>query len=139
MHEDKEVVSAPPISPLTKNILIIEDDAPIGEMLVEAITSETLHRALLVADGNRALDVLHDFKPDLLILDYHLPRKNGLEVYDMLHAIPDMKRTPAILTTAGVVQYNIQDRHIVGISKPVNLNKLLDLIEELLASSQATE
>jgi CheY-like chemotaxis protein len=115
-----------------KNILIIEDDASIGDMLVQVISSETPHRALQVIDGEKALEVLSEFRPDLFILDYHLPRSNGLEVYDRLHAMANLSHVPAILTSAGVMQYNIQDRHIVGISKPVDLNKLLDLIEELL-------
>ena len=37
------------------------------------------------------------------------------------------------MTSAGVLEHDFQNRHIVGISKPVGLNKLLDLIEELLA------
>ena len=116
----------------SKNILIVEDDASIGEMLVEAISSETSHRALQVIDGEKALEVLSDFHPDLFILDYHLPRTNGLQVYDQLHALPELAHVPAILTSAGVMQYDMQNRNIVGISKPVSLNKLLDMIEELL-------
>jgi hypothetical protein len=37
------------------------------------------------------------------------------------------------MTSAGVLEHNFQNRHIVGISKPVELNKLLDLMEESLA------
>jgi len=116
-----------------KNILIIEDDASIGDMLIQVISSETLHRALQVIDGEKALEVLSEFSPDLFILDYHLPRINGLEVYDRLHAMPGLEHVPAILTSAGVLQYDLKDRAIVGISKPVNVNKLLDMIEELLS------
>ncbi len=122
-----------------KNILIIEDDASIGDMLIQVISSETAHRALQVIDGEKALEVLSEFSPELLILDYHLPRTNGLEVYDKLHARPELAHVPGILTSAGVMQYDIQDRNIVGISKPVNLNKLLDIIEELLNKSNQEE
>jgi CheY-like chemotaxis protein len=75
-----------------------------------------------------------ELRPDLVILDYHLPRMNGLEVYDRLHAIKELEHVPTILTTAGVLEHDIQERHLIGISKPVDLNKMLDIIEELLSA-----
>ena len=117
-----------------KLILIIEDNAQIGETLVRAISEETAHQALLVPDGAHALEIVKTHRPDLIILDYHLPRMNGLEVYDRLHAIKELEHVPTILSTAGVLQYDIQDRNLIGISKPVDLNKLLNIIEELLST-----
>ncbi len=117
-----------------KLILIIEDDALIGETLVRIISEETAHQALLVPDGAHALEIVKEYQPDLIILDYHLPRMNGLEVYDRLHAIEGLEHVPTILSTAGVLQYDIQERHLIGISKPVDLNKLLDIVEELLST-----
>jgi CheY-like chemotaxis protein len=117
-----------------KLILIIEDNALIGETFVRIISEETAHQALLVPDGAHALDIVKELRPDLIILDYHLPRMNGLEVYDRLHAIEELKDVPTILTTAGVLQHDIQERHLIGISKPVDLNKLLNIIEELLSA-----
>ncbi|GAC1699624.1 MAG: hypothetical protein PVS3B3_26540 [Ktedonobacteraceae bacterium] len=68
----------------------------------------------------------------MLLLDYHLPNMNGLELYDSLHVMPQFSSIPTILITAGVLQYEIQNRQIVGMSKPVDINKLLDIISELL-------
>jgi CheY-like chemotaxis protein len=116
-----------------KLVLIIEDDALIGEMFVQTISQETAHQALLVPDGHHALEIVKTHRPDLIILDYHLPRMNGLELYDRLHAMKELENVPTILTTAGVMQYDMQERHLIGISKPVDLNKLLDIIEELLS------
>lgn len=116
-----------------KLILIVEDDALVGDMFVRIISKETAHQALLVPDGPRALEIVKEYRPDLMILDYHLPRMNGLELYDRLHAIKELEDVPTILTTAGVMQYDILPRHLIGISKPVDLNKLLDIIEELLS------
>jgi CheY-like chemotaxis protein len=132
MTEHKEV----PINKhhAMKLILIVEDDALIGEVFVQAISEETAHQALLVPDGFGALEIVKTYRPDLIMLDYHLPRMNGLELYDRLHAIKELENVPTILTTAGVMHYDIQQRHLIGISKPVDLNKLLDIIEELLSA-----
>jgi CheY-like chemotaxis protein len=133
MSQDKEehiVIHTPDAMKL---VLIVEDDASIGEMLVRAISEETAHQALLVPDSVHVLEIIKEHRPDLIILDYHLPRMNGLELYDRMRAMEGYENIPAILTTAGVMQYDIQSRHLIGMSKPVDLNKLLDLIEELLA------
>ena len=74
--------------PQIKTILLVEDDVNIGEVLVQAITQETPYHAMLVPDGFEALKAVKKTMPDLLILDYHLPRMTGIELYDQLHTIP---------------------------------------------------
>ncbi len=115
-----------------KTILIVEDDTAFGDFLCKAIEQETPYQALCVRDSLQALDVVKEVTPDLIILDYHLPTMNGIELYDRLHAIDGIERVPTIMTTAGVLEHDLQGRHIVGMSKPVGLNKLLDMVTELI-------
>src|SRR5205085_2038645 len=103
-----------------------------GDFLCNAIEQETPHQALRVSDGLQALHVVQEVIPDLIILDYHLPTMNGIELYDQLHVIDRLEHVPTIMTSAGVLEHDLQGRHIVGMSKPVGLNKLLDIVEELL-------
>ena len=115
-----------------KTILIVEDDDAFGEFLCQAISQETPHQPLRVPDGFQALEVIKEITPDLIILDYYLPSMNGVELYDQLHATRGLEHLPAIMTSPGVLEHDIQDRHIVGMSKPVELSKLLDIIVELI-------
>ena len=115
-----------------KTILIVEDDDSFGEFLCQAISQETLHQPLRVSDGYQALQVVREIIPDLVILDYYLPGMSGIELYDQLHAVKRLEHLPAIMTSPGVLEHDIQDRHIVGMSKPVDLSKLLDIIAELI-------
>lgn len=117
---------------IAKTILIVEDDIAFGDFLCQAIEQETPHQALCVADGFEALDVVKEVTPDLIILDYHLPSMNGMELYDRLHAIQRLEKVPTIMTSAGVLEHDLEGRHIVGMSKPVGLNKLLDIVTELI-------
>jgi DNA-binding response OmpR family regulator len=115
-----------------KTILIVEDDDAFGEFLCQAISQETPHQPLRVPNGFQALEVIKEVTPGLVILDYYLPSMNGVELYDQLHATRGLERLPAIMTSPGVLEHDIQDRHIVGMSKPVELSKLLDIIVELI-------
>jgi len=122
-----------PIEPATpKIIVIVEDDANVGEVLMQAVSEETIHRAHLVSTGQKAIELMKTVHPALFILDYHLPLMNGLELYDRLHEIEGLEQVPTILTTAGVMEHDIEGRRLVGISKPIDMNKLLNIIEEFL-------
>src|SRR5947209_14629433 len=56
-----------------KIILVAEDDEGIGTMLAHFISDETPYEVLLVTNARRALQVVQEVKPALLLLDYHLP------------------------------------------------------------------
>lgn len=113
-------------------VMIVEDDMHIGAFLVEAISGETPYHALLVNNGAEALETLQHLKPHLLILDYHLPGIDGLEVYDRVHAMPEMQAVPAIMMSARLPQRELEKRSIVGINKPFDLDDFLQTIKDLL-------
>lgn len=115
-----------------KTILIVEDDLNIGEVLVQAIIQETSHQAMLVQDGFEALKVIENITPHLFILDYHLPRMNGIELYDRLQTLPTLTSVPAIMMSARLPQSDLATRDIRGMNKPLDLDDFLQTIEELL-------
>jgi CheY-like chemotaxis protein len=113
-------------------VMIVEDDVHIGAFLVEAITGETPYHALLVVNGIEALETVKHLKPSLMILDYHLPGIDGLELYDRVHAMPEMRETPAIMMSARLPQRELEQRAIVGINKPFDLDDFLQQVKNLL-------
>lgn len=116
-----------------KTILVVEDDEDIGSFLVQAISQETTHHALLVSDGFQALKTIHELKPNLLIIDYQLPHMNGIELYDRLSTVKDLESPPAIMMSARLPTHEIAKRKIVAMKKPFELQELLNSIEKLLA------
>lgn len=116
-----------------KTILLVEDDANIGEVLMQAITQETSYLAILVSDGYEALKVVEGIKPSLFLLDYQLPRMNGIELYDQLHAIEALAHVPAIMMSARLPHQDLKKRAILGMNKPIDLDDFLLTIEQLLA------
>ncbi len=116
-----------------KTILIVEDDIYIGEVLVQAITQETSFLAILVQNGDEALNTIKGIRPNLFILDYQLPRMNGIELYDELHAHTDLEQVPALMISAQLPIKDLKKRNIKGMNKPIDLDEFLQTIEQFLA------
>ncbi len=116
-----------------KTVLIVEDDVSIGEVLVQAITQENPFLAMLVSDGFEALKVVQSLKPNLFILDYQLPRMDGIELYDKLHAMAELMHIPAMMMSARLPQKELAQRKILGMNKPLDLDDFLQTVEDLMA------
>ena len=95
-------------------ILIVEDDVNIGKFLAEVIQQETPYQFVLTTDGLEALQIAEKIKPRLLILNYHLPHMNGIELYDRLHAIKELEDVPAIMVSAILPEQEVKQRSIIG-------------------------
>ncbi len=119
-----------------KTILLVEDDQAIGSFLVEAITQETPHRAIVATDSHAALKLVRHCKPDLLILDFGLPGMNGIELYDRLQINKELAPIPAIMITANphLSQQQMQQRQLITFKKPFELDAFLATIETILTS-----
>ena len=116
-----------------KTILVVEDDEDIGSFIVEALLQETSHQALLVTTGFKALETVKTIKPNLFVLDYLLPRMNGIELYDRLHATQELQDIPAVMISANIPTSEARKRKITCLKKPFELDELLQTIEELIA------
>jgi CheY-like chemotaxis protein len=120
---------------LNNTILVVEDDDNIGSVLVDVLSMETSYDALLVCDGLQALDAVRSFKPCLVITDYRLPHMDGLELYDRVHSIAEMKDVPAIVMSAYMPEAEVKKRHLYSLHKPFELDDLLNLVDKLLNRS----
>ena len=87
-----------------------------------------------------ALDWLHNRsrgpRPDLILLDLHLPDASGMEVLRLLKANPDTAGIPVIMVSADAMPEQVEAALTAGAqsyqTKPVHLPTLLQLIDELL-------
>ena len=118
-------------------VLVVEDDENIGSFLAQVLMQETPYHPLLFTDGAHTLEAVKTLKPDLFILDYHLPGMNGLELYDHLHAQPELASIPAILISAGqVARSELRKRNIPFLSKPIELADFLEAVEKSLGNRE---
>jgi len=111
-------------------IMIVEDD-PLIRQLYEQILSQKGYQVICVAaDGAEAVKLYHKLKekPDLIILDFRMPKKNGLEV---TQEILDYNSSTDILMISGDPVFDrkaVISRGINILQKPVNITALLQEI-----------
>lgn len=83
------------------SIVLVEDDAFIAGLYVAKLTRER-YAVELATDGEMGLDLIRRVKPDLVLLDILLPKKNGWDVLVALKKDPLTKGIPVlILSNAG--------------------------------------
>ena len=88
---------------MPKKILIV-DDEPFNLDLLEQELGEYDYAIERASDGVEALEKTESFKPDVILLDYMMPRMNGLEVVKRLRGNPAHNGIPVILLTAKATQ-----------------------------------
>jgi len=80
-------------------ILIVEDEAPLAEMLCYNLEKEGF-RTVLATTGEEALNRVGVEVPDLAVVDWMLPERSGIDVCRELRARADTKQLPIIMLTA---------------------------------------
>jgi len=89
-------------------ILLVEDSPDDAYLMVEALQESNLNlRIIVVEDGEAAMDYLRRNgayaavpRPDLILLDLHLPRKNGHEVLAEIKQDRDLRTIPVVIMTS---------------------------------------
>ena len=126
-----------------KKILLVEDNLGDIRLIQEALKQSTLsHDLLTVRDGVAAMDFLlqrNEYetapRPNLIILDLNLPKKDGREVLSEIKSHSKLKRIPVIvLSTSRNEEDVIQsyDLHVnCYISKSRNLKELFKIVKEI--------
>ena len=118
--------------PPARTVLIVEDDADIGEFLVHAVEDEIHSHVLLARDGDEALKFISTVIPAFLLLDYQLPGMSGLELYDQLQSREELKIVPVLFMSANPPVKELELRNLQYIGKPFELDDLLKMLKELL-------
>jgi two-component system, OmpR family, response regulator VicR len=81
-----------------KTVVIVEDEKPIAE--AEKLILEAEYIVYLAHDGEQAITTINQTKPDLVILDLMLPKKNGLEVCREIRSNQELSHTKVVMVTA---------------------------------------
>lgn len=124
-------------------ILLVEDNPGDVRLTREALKEGKIHNRLHVAaDGVEALAFLRRqgaharaVKPDLILLDLNLPRKNGLEVLQELKADEALRRIPVVILTTSSAEKDVvasYDLHAnCFVTKPVDIEQFITVVKSV--------
>lgn len=130
-------------------ILLVEDSLVFARMAIGALRNGGVqHRLTWLSDGEQALDFLFRRgrftqvpRPDVILLDLGLPKKDGREVLAEIKADDDLRQIPVVVLTASTAEEDLavsEQLHVESyMTKPVDLEKFLDVIQKLSRFWQA--
>jgi CheY-like chemotaxis protein len=120
-----------------RKILVVDDDVRITRMLKLRLEKTGKYEVKTENQGSNALNVVRDYRPDLILLDILMPDMVGSDVAAELIYDEELKDTKIIFLTGIISAREIEatDGKISGrsfIAKPVIINELIESIEKEL-------
>lgn len=123
-------------------ILLVEDNPGDQRLTLEALKENKINNNIsIVEDGEAAIAFLkreHIYenapRPDLILLDLNLPKKNGREVLEEIKADPNLKRIPVVILTTSQAEEDILKAYDLNancyITKPVDFDNFTNIIKK---------
>ena len=124
-------------------ILLVEDNPADVTLTTEALEdSKMLNHLHVVNDGVEAMEFLHRKgkyenapRPDLILLDLNLPRKNGREVLEEIRADPSLTIIPVVIMTVSKDEKDIYETYRLHancyIQKPVKFAEFIEIVKSI--------
>jgi len=121
---------------MAKHVLLIEDEPNIIEA-ISFILRQDGWKVSTVSDGKRAVDMVGQLSPDLVILDVMLPGRSGFEILQELRLTESTKALPVLMLTAKGQSKDKQVAQALGVShymtKPFSNQDMLAVVRGLIA------
>lgn len=97
-----------------KKILFVEDEVRLHNILTPLLEKAN-YEVYEAYDGEIGLKILDEKKPDLILLDLILPKKDGFDFLESLKSKPEKKDTPVIILTNLEEKYDIEKALAYGV------------------------
>ena len=121
---------------MAKKILVADDEKHIVQIVQFNLEKKGNYEVIVASDGEMALELIKQEKPDLVISDIMMPKMTGFELFEALRKDEEIKDTPFIILTAkGQDSYfeEGQEKGILHIlTKPFSPKALLATAKEIL-------
>lgn len=137
--------------PESMRILLIEDNAADARIIQETLREMPFPTQLdMVEDGEAALAFLRRYaphgdapRPDLILLDLHLPRKNGFEVLDEIHGDPELRTIPVVVCLGNALDIEQLERYKLPadcvFTKGYDPDRLLQVLTRCLGAASGCQ
>ena len=124
------------------HVLVVDDDPVVADLVAFRLRRMGLE-VTVETDGESGLAAVHRLRPDLVVLDWLMPRMDGLEVCRALRAAADpaLARTPVLMLTAKSQEPDLERGFAAGatdfIAKPFSTRELVSRVTAALPAVPA--
>ncbi len=115
-------------------ILVVDDEPTIRELLHAVLTDEGFE-VLLATNGEQALAAIQAERPDLVLMDIMMPVLDGREAARQIATLPGEVRPRVVMMSAAISMSQNEPHVSMFLSKPFDLDTLIDAVETLLSRS----
>lgn len=116
-------------------ILVVEDNQDNMTLIVDVLLSLE-YEVFQATDGVTGVEMTHDLRPDLVLMDLSLPKKDGWTATREIKADGDLQKIPIIALTAHAMRGDKERALEAGcddyITKPINLQELASKLDDYL-------
>jgi len=127
------------MNPKTLNILLVEDSQEDIDLMMEALKgSAVLNVVHVVKNGQEAMDYLRDptkGRPNIILLDLNMPKKNGRQVLKEIKSDPGLKVIPVVILTTSRSQNDVLECYLnqcnCYICKPIDLEGFFKVVRKI--------
>jgi len=131
------------LEPKAIEILLVEDTESDAERTMAALRDgKVRNRVVWVEDGEQALDYLHRAgtfararRPDLILLDWYLPKINGSEVLAHIKQHADLRRIPVVIMTSSQQEQDVLKAYSLHancfVVKPVDVDQFIAAVRSI--------
>lgn len=121
--------------------IVVADDEELNRDLIASCLRKGPWRLVLAVDGEDALQKVEAEKPDLVLLDVSMPRRNGYDVCRRVKQMPELRHTRVLFLTARVLDADYQKAIEAGAEgymvKPFRPEDLVAKVRELLGEEES--
>ncbi len=124
----------------SRTMLYIEDNLSNLNLIERILARRPEIRLLSAMQGSLGLELAHHHRPDVILLDLHLPDMNGDEVLQHLQAEIETRDIPVVMLSADATPHQIERLRAAGaveyLTKPLDVRRFLQVLEETLKKGQ---
>ncbi len=118
-----------------KDVLIVDDSKTMRSFISNTLGSYKDFNVIEAEDGLEAITILKSHHVKLVIVDYNMPRMNGIEFIKQMRVLQQYKTTPIIMLTSESEESKVRQGYVAGatvyVTKPFNPDNLLKIVEAM--------
>ena len=126
---------------MANELILIVEDNPQNQKLARDVLQLKGYRVLVAETAEAGIPMAHKEKPDLVLMDIHLPGMNGIEALARLRGDAGTKAIPVFAFTASVMPQDRREITSAGfdgfVSKPINVKEFLETIAATMAGRKS--